>query len=192
MERMDFSERVKMMDGLLGDGRCFDMTSRMLQIAGRQAKLWVVNGFADDAVLERMVSVWLSITDWEGIRTLEDFLARYVSIADVTVEQDRDKAATAVFAGKTLLMIDGFAGGIMLDAKQFPLRGVEEPDASRVLRGSHDGFGESLMINAALLRRRIRHSALTMEIHQVGGRTGLDTAICYMAGEADNGADGFF
>ena len=185
MERMDFSERVKMMDGLLGDGRCFDMTSRMLQIAGRQAKLWVVNGFADDAVLERMVSVWLSITDWEGIRTLEDFLARYVSIADVTVEQDRDKAATAVFAGKTLLMIDGFAGGIMLDAKQFPLRGVEEPDASRVLRGSHDGFGESLMINAALLRRRIRHSALTMEIHQVGGRTGLDTAICYMAGEAD-------
>ena len=185
MEEMKFSERIKVMDGLLGDERCFDMTSRMLQIAGRQAKLWVVNGFADDAVLERMVSVWLQIPNWDGIHTLEDFLARYVSIADVTVEQDRNKAVTAVFAGKTLLMIDGFSGGIMLDAKQFPLRGVEEPDASRVLRGSHDGFGESLMMNAALLRRRVRHPTLTLEIHQVGGRTGLDTAICYMEGEAD-------
>ena len=183
MER--FADRVKMMDGLLGTERCFDMTNRILEIAGRQAKLWVVNGFADDAVLERMVSVWLHIPDWEGIDTLEDFLARYVSIADVTVEQDRTKAVTAVFAGKTLLMIDGFAGGVMLDAKQFPLRSVEEPDASRVLRGSHDGFGESLMMNAALLRRRIRHPSLALEIHQVGGRTGLDVSICYMEGTAD-------
>ena len=185
MDEMNFSRRIRVLDGLLGDGRCFDMTSRMLCIAGRQAKLWVVNGFADDAVLERMVSVWLQIPDWEGVDTLEDFLARYVSIADVTVERDRDRAVTAVFAGKTLLLIDGFAGGVLLDAKQFPLRGVEEPDASRVLRGSHDGFGESLMMNAALLRRRIRHPALTMEIRQVGGRTGLDVSICYMEGTAD-------
>ena len=96
MEEMFFSERIKVIDGLLGDERCFDMTSRMLQIAGRQAKLWVVNGFADDAVLERMVSVWLQIPNWDGIHTLEDFLARYVSIADVTVERDRNKAVTAV------------------------------------------------------------------------------------------------
>lgn len=182
---MDFAERVRTMDGLLGDGRCFDMTSRVLEMAGRRAKLWVVNGYADDAVLERMISVWLQIPDWDGVRTAEDFLARYVSIADVTAEEDARRAAAAVFSGKTLLLIDGLAGGILLDAKQLPLRGVEEPDASRVLRGSHDGFGESLMRNAALLRRRIRHSALTMELRQVGGRTGLDTAVCYMEGLAD-------
>ena len=35
MDEMKFSERIKVMDGLLGDERCFDMTSRMLQIAGR-------------------------------------------------------------------------------------------------------------------------------------------------------------
>jgi len=185
METMDFAERIRQLDEALGDGRCFDVTSRMLEISGRQAKLWVINGFADDAVLERMVAVWLNIPNWRGIGTAEDFLARWVSIADAAAETDRDKAVKAVFAGKTLLVIDGLAGGILLDAKQFPLRTVEEPDASRVLRGSHDGFGESLMRNAALLRRRIRHSALTMELHQVGGRTGLDTAICYMEGLAD-------
>ena len=168
MEQTAFIERIREMDALLGVGRSFDMTSRGLKIGGRQAKLWVVNGYADDAVLERMIAVWLAVPDWNGLDTLQDFLERYVSIADVKTETDQQKMATAVFAGKTLLMIENFCGGILLDAKQFPLRAIEEPDASKVLRGSHDGFGESLMQNAALLRRRIRHPALTLEGHQVG------------------------
>ncbi|MBQ7485159.1 MAG: spore germination protein [Oscillospiraceae bacterium] len=180
MKRLDFEGRVGQLDELLGAERSFDMTSRTLTIASRRAKLWVINGYADDAVLERMISVWLTAAQWNGVRTLEEFARRYVSVADVTVEQDRDSAVTAVFSGKTLLVIEGFCGGILLDAKQIPLRAVEEPDASRVLRGSHDGFGESLMRNAALLRRRLRHPALTLSRRQVGGRTGLDVAVCYM------------
>ena len=185
MKQVKFADRTAEMDALLGDGRCFDMTSRLLRIGTRQAKLWVVNGYADDAVLERMIAVWLKVPDWNGMDTLQDFLERYVSIADVKTEMDQRKMATAVFAGKTLLMIDGFGGGILLDAKQFPLRAISEPDASKVLRGSHDGFGESLMQNAALLRRRIRYPGLTLEPHQVGGRTAMDVAICYMEGKAD-------
>ena len=186
MERENFAERLREMDELLGSRRCFDLTSRTLRIAGRRAGLWVVNGYADDAVLERMIAVWLAIPAGTELADLPDFVERYVSIADVTVEQDRQQIAVGVFAGKTLLLIDGFSGGVLLDAKQFPLRAVEEPDASRVLRGSHDGFGESLMRNAALLRRRIRHPSLTMEPHRIGGRTGLDAAVCYLEGEADD------
>ena len=54
-----------------------------------------------------------------------------------------------------------------------------------MLRGSHDGFVESIMANAALLRRRIRDPALTLERHQVGGRSQTDVALVYMAGEAN-------
>ena len=92
---------------------------------------------------------------------------------------------TAVFAGKTLLIIDGYEGGLLMDAKQFPLRSVEEPNSSKVLRGSHDGFVESIMKNAALLRRRIRDPALTLERLQVSGRSRADVALCYMRGQAD-------
>ena len=185
MEERNYEERAAALDALLGEGRSFDMTSRTLRLAGRRAKLWVVNGYADDAVLERMVSAWLHIPEGETFSGLQDFLERCVSIADAAVETDRRKAVTAVFAGKALLLIEGLAGCLLLDAKQLPLRAVEEPDSSRVLRGSHDGFGESLMRNAALLRRRVRDPALTLELHQVGGRTVLDTALCYMEGLAD-------
>ncbi|MBQ9392983.1 MAG: spore germination protein [Oscillospiraceae bacterium] len=185
MKRLDFAGRTAELDALLGVGRSFDMTGRTLVIGGRRAKLWVVNGYADDAVLERMITVWLGVGDLRSVRTLADFTDRYVSIADAAVEQDRSRAVTAVFAGKTMLVIEGYPGFVLLDAKQIPLRAVEEPDSSRVLRGSHDGFGESLMRNAALLRRRVRHSDLTLSHRQVGGRTGLDIAVCYMEGLAD-------
>ena len=146
-----FDERAAALDGLLGVGRSFDMIGRTLRIGGHRARLWVVNGYADDTVLERAISAWLPIPSLEDVGTLQAFADRYVSVCDAAVETDRLKAVTAVFAGKTLLVIDGFSGGVVLDAKQFPLRSVEEPDTSKVLRGSHDGFVENLMQNAALL-----------------------------------------
>lgn len=180
-----FETRVRVLDALLGVGRSFDMVSRDLIIGGKKARMWVINGYAKDEMIERLLSMWLPISDLGGINSLEDFLARYVTAADALVEQDREKAVTAVFAGKTLVVIDGYEGGLLLDAKEYPTRSIEEPDTSKVLRGSHDGFVESIMENAALLRRRVRDPALTLERLQVGGRSRTDVAIVYMEGEAD-------
>ena len=173
-----FDARAAALDELLGTGRSFDMVTRPLTIAGRRARLWVVNGYAEDALLERAISAWRPIESLADTPDLQAFLERYVSVCDAAVERDRLAAVTAVFAGKTLLIIDGYEGGLLMDAKQFPLRSVEEPNSSKVLRGSHDGFVESIMKNAALLRRRIRDPALTLERLQVGGRSRADVALC--------------
>ncbi|MBE6939548.1 MAG: spore germination protein [Ruminococcaceae bacterium] len=180
-----FDESTAMLDHLLGVGRSFDMTRRSLCIGGRRAVLWVINGYAEDGLLERAISAWRETGPLEEELTLQAFLDRYVTVCDAAVEEDLQKAVTAVFSGKSLLVLEGLPGGILLDAKQFPLRGVEEPNSSKVLRGSHDGFVESLMTNAALLRRRIRDPALILERLVVGGRSRTDVALCYMEGEAD-------
>ena len=180
-----FDARAAALDELLGTGRSFDMVTRPLTIAGRRARLWVVNGYAEDALLERAISAWRPIVSLADTPDLQAFLERCVSVCDAAVERDRLTAVTAVFSGKTLLIIDGYEGGLLMDAKQFPLRSVEEPNSSKVLRGSHDGFVESIMKNAALLRRRIRDPALTLERLQVGGRSRADVALCYMRGQAD-------
>ena len=180
-----FLRRTEELDRRLGVGRSFDMVGRSLTIGGRRARLWVVNGYADDAVLERAVAGWLAIRDLAGVNTAEAFAARYVTVSDAAAEQDMAKAVTAVLAGKTLLVIDGLSGGVLMDAKQFPLRGIEEPDTSKVLRGSHDGFVESIMKNAALLRRRIRDPRLTLEGLEVGGRSHTNVALCYLEDKAD-------
>ena len=185
MTQEDFRARTASLDGALGVGKCFDMTTRDLLIAGRRARLWVVNGYAQEDVLERIIAAWQSLPSLKDITGPEDFCARCVSASDAAVERSREKAVMGVFAGKTLLVVDGWPGGILMDAKKFPTRSIEEPDTSRVLRGSHDGFVENLMQNAALLRRRVRDSRLRLERVQLKERSGTDVVLCYMEGEAD-------
>ena len=181
----DFGIRTARLDTLLGVGRNFDMVARDVVTDGRRGRLWVVNGYAEDALLERVIGRLLAVQDLHRVPDLDTFLAASVTIPDAVTETDESAMLTGVFAGKTLLLIDGFDGGVLLDAKEYPTRGVEEPDTSKVLRGSHDGFVESIMANAALLRRRIRDPALTLERHQIGGRSRTDVALVYMAGEAN-------
>ena len=98
-----FLRRTEELDRRLGVGRSFDMVGRSLTIGGRRARLWVVNGYADDAVLERAVAGWLAIRDLAGVNTAEAFAARYVTVSDAAAEQDMAKAVTAVLAGFFLL-----------------------------------------------------------------------------------------
>ena len=150
---VDFDTRTAQLDDLLGVGRNFDMVGRELRTGGRRARLWVVNGYAEDMLIERMIGRLMAIGDLKKIPDLEAFLTAYVTVPDAAAETDVHSMVVGVFAGKTLLVIDGYDGGVLMDAKEYPTRGVEEPDTSKVLRGSHDGFVESIMANAALLRR---------------------------------------
>ena len=182
---VDFDTRTAQLDDLLGVGRNFDMVGREVRVGQRRARLWVVNGYAEDALIERMIGRLLAVGSLKGVPDLAAFLAAYVTVPDAAAVTEVHDMVMGVVAGKTLLVIDGYDGGILLDAKEYPTRSVQEPDTSKVLRGSHDGFVESIMANAALLRRRIRDPALTLERHQVGGRSQTDVALVYMAGEAN-------
>ncbi len=182
---VDYDTRTAQLDDLLGVGRNFDMVGREVRVGQRRARLWVVNGYAEDALIERMIGRLLAVGSLKGVSDLAAFLAAYVTVPDAAAVTEVHDMVMGVFAGKTLLVIDGYDGGILLDAKEYPTRSVQEPDTSKVLRGSHDGFVESIMANAALLRRRIRDPALTLERHQVGGRSQTDVALVYMAGEAN-------
>ena len=182
---VDFDTRTAQLDDLLGVGRNFDMVGREVRVGERRARLWVVNGYAEDALIERMIGRLLAVGSLKGVSDLAAFLASYVTVPDAAAVTEVHDMVMGVFAGKTLLVIDGYDGGVLLDAKEYPTRSVQEPDTSKVLRGSHDGFVESIMANAALLRRRIRDPALTLERHQVGGRSQTDVALVYMAGEAN-------
>lgn len=181
----DFEENVRTLDALLGVGRCFDMISRDLYVGGKRARLWVVDGYGDDAVIERMLSFWLPLRNIDGTQTMQQFIDRYITFSEVNAEQSVETAVTSVFLGKLLLLIDGFDACALIDAKQFPARSVEEPSAGKVLRGAHDGFIETLVANAALLRRRIRDPQLTLEGHKVSDCSRADVVLCYLENKVD-------
>ena len=178
-------ENVRALDELLGVGRCFDMISRDLCVGGKRARLWVVDGYGDDAVIERMLSFWLALETVDDAPTMQAFIERYVTFGEVNTERHLKTAVTNVFLGKMLLLIEGYDACALIDAKQFPARGVEEPSSGKVLRGAHDGFIETLVVNAALLRRRIRDPQLTLEGHKVSDRSRADVVLCYLENKVD-------
>ena len=183
----DYRENVRMLDGLLGVGRSSDMVSRDYLIGGRRARLWVVDGFGSDSILERMGAFWLTLKPENvvGLTEMQDFLDQYITFSESNVTFDISDAVTSVFLGKSLLAVEGLAGVALMDAKGYPSRSVHEPPDGKVLRGSHDGFVEAVVPNMALLRRRIRDPHLTMEGHKVGSRTHNDAVLCYLDDKVD-------
>ena len=81
--------------------------------------------------------------------------------------------------------MEGLDKVILIDARTYPVRGVQEPESDRVMRGSRDGLVETLVFNAAMIRRRLRDPALTFEVIPVGSVSATDVCLCYMANRVD-------
>ena len=183
----DYGENVRWFNEALGVGRSCDMVSRDLRIGGKRARVWVVDGFGGDAILERMGAFLLGLTP-EAVAELTDmqmFIDRCITFVEANVSFDRDDVVTSVLLGKTLLLVEGVRGAALIDAKDYPGRSVQEPPDGKVLRGAHDGFVEAMVPNMALLRRRIRDPHLTMEGHKVGTRSKTDVVLCYLDDKVD-------
>ena len=99
--------------------------------------------------------------------------------------KDWDTVIRALLSGPTILFVDGFEAAIILDVRNYPTRGVAEPDVEKVTRGARDGFVETLLFNCNLIRRRIRCPAITFEMVNVGSASRTDVAIAYVNGLAE-------
>ena len=82
-------------------------------------------------------------------------------------------------------LLEGYEQGILIDARTYPARSVGEPEKDKVLRGSKDGFVETIVFNTALIRRRIRSTQLRMEMLQAGKTSHTDIVLCYMEDRVD-------
>ena len=183
----NYRENAAWFDRTLGVGRSIDLVSRDYVIAGRRARLWVVDGYGKDGTLERMGAFWLSLKpeQVEPLGEMQAFADRFITFSETRVSFDQEDAVTSVLLGQTLLLMEGLSGAALIDCKEYPARSVGEPPDGKVLRGSHDGFVEAAVPNMALLRRRIRDPKLTMEGHQVGRRSHLDVVLCYLEDRVD-------
>lgn len=172
---------------LLRVGQSFDVIAKPMLIGGRKAALFFVDGFVKDEVMEKIMEFLLkaSAEDVTAAKTAAAFATRLISYVEADAQKDLEKIATAVLSGTVALVLEGLDEAILIDARTYPTRSVGEPDDDRVLRGSRDGFVETLVFNTALVRRRIRDPNLTMELLQVGSRSKTDIVLCYIDGLAD-------
>ena len=129
MEKLtsNYAANAAELDLLLGVGRSCDMVSRDYVIGGRRARLWVVDGFGSDSIIERMGAFWLTLKPEHvaGLTQMQEFLDRFITFSESNVTFDVSDAVTSVFLGKSLLIMEGLSGAALMDAKGYPSRGVD-------------------------------------------------------------------
>ncbi|MDA7026946.1 spore germination protein [Bacillus sp. CLL-7-23] len=180
------AKNVEYLNEKLGVGKSFDMIRLDVSYAGRDMALYFIDGFVKDDIMH-LLQKYLANLPPEFLKNdpLEKLMKTHIPYVEINTEGDLDKAADQVLAGPTILLVDGVDHAIIIDARTYPARGPEEPDNERVVRGSRDGFVETIVFNTALTRRRVRDRSLRMEFMQVGRRSKTDVVVCYLEDIAD-------
>ncbi len=182
-----YNETIKTLDNILRVSENFDLIGREMIIGNRNAKMYFVDAFCKDEILEKMLE-YLTRLEEKQIRSVEntrDFCSNFITYTETDVESDIDTIVTSVLSGTLALIVEGFNQAIMIDARTYPVRSLNEPDNDKVLRGSHDGFTETIVFNTALIRRRLRDPNLIFHAMKVGKKSQADIALCYLDNVVD-------
>lgn len=173
-------ESTSYMNQTLPMRESFDLIQRNLMIGERMASFYFINGLNKDDDMLKLMDALLKIKKEDMPAGILQFMEMAIPYTEVELIEDFDQVLKNLFSGVTCLFVDGYEGAIAIDCRTYPARSVEEPDKDKSLRGSRDGFVETVVSNTAMIRRRIRSEHLVMEMQEVGDSSRTDIAICYM------------
>ena len=163
----------------------FDIIRRDIIIGGRCSTFYFIDGFTKDESMLKIIDSFFGVKEEDMPADATDFARRCVPYVEVDVLGDFDQVLKNLLSGVTCLFIDGYEACVAIDCRTYPARSVEEPDKDKSLRGSRDGFVETIVFNTAMMRRRIRDPHLVMEMKEIGDSSRSDVAICYMSDRVD-------
>lgn len=178
-ENMDFLNRKLDID------KNFDLVYRVIQIGGREACMYFVDGFCKDELMQKMLQRFMDIKPEELPENAHEMSKKCVPYVEVDLQSDFSQIIYFIMSGVFALFIDGYDQCILIDSRTYPARSVSEPEKDKALRGSKDGFVETIVFNTALIRRRIRSTNLRMEMFHAGNSSQTDIVLCYMENRVD-------
>lgn len=183
-----FSKRdknVDYMNQMLPVEDSFDIVQRDIQIGGKDATFYFIDGFTKDESMLKIMDSFFNIKEGDMPKDAATFATTCIPYVEVDVIGDFDQIFRNLLSGVTCLFIDGYQACLAIDCRTYPARSVDEPDKDKSLRGSRDGFVETIVFNTALMRRRIRDRHLVMKMLEVGESSRTDVALCYMEDRVD-------
>ncbi len=177
-------ENVRLMKEKLRVDTNFDILYRTVEMGGKKAGFFFVDGFLQEDLMHKLMQFFLTLKQ-DDLTDVHRFMKVGMPFAETEEIDSADRAVTGILSGVTCVFIDGFDVCIGIDGRTYPMRSVDEPWKDRVMRGSRDGFVETLVFNVALIRRRIRDPLFSAEIMGVGERSRSDVVLCYIEDKVD-------
>ena len=180
-------ENIAFISKLFPIGTSFDIVTRELSF-GKTRAYWIgINGMFDGEIMQIMLSNLQSAVFSKDsvVKDIEEYVQTKTNTPQLTLSNDIRAILKGVVSGTAAIIVDGFDKAMIIDLRKYPGRSIEEPENEKVIRGAKDGFVETMLFNANLIRRRIRNFNLTFELSEVGKDSKTDVAIAYVKGIAN-------
>jgi len=164
----------------------FDIVYRVINVGGKQACIYFIDGFCKDELMMKILQYFIGLKPEDMPESAYEMAKRATPYVEVDLKDKWSDIFYNILSGVFALFIDGYDRCVLIDSRTYPARGVSEPEKDKTLRGSKDGFVETVVFNTALIRRRIRSTELRMEMMNAGKSSRTDIVLCYMDNRVDH------
>jgi stage V sporulation protein AF len=165
----------------IGMGTSFDIGVRKIKLLKHDVHVYFLNGLCDTAFIIQLLRELMLVNDKEKqTYNAKQIIENRLAHQQVKEIKSLDEAVDQLLTGLIVIFIQGEDSALVVDVRSYPGRQPQEPDTEKVVRGSRDGFTENIIVNTALIRRRIRDERLRHEIIKVGERSKTDICIAYI------------
>ncbi len=168
-----------------------DVVFREFVLQGKEripCMLVVVDGLIDKNLLDEFVLKPLMV-DFSGHPELAEVTLS--NVIDKTIQSllpgievkkisKMDEAINSILSGDSVIFFGNLTEAIVIGARGWAQRGVNEPIAESIVKGPHEGFTETLRINTSLIRRKIKHPSLRIISLKLGTLSNTDLVVIYI------------
>lgn len=189
----NLEENIEYLNGELGigqgPGHSWDIMAKSFSFSNLKMMSYVLNGYfltfnmvliLDD--LEKRIRMFVEqhANDSYTLQDLMNYLNENVAFVQVQPVTKMEDVVRFILSGPMVTFVDGFDAALLIDTRIYPMRSIQQPEVERVIRGPRDGFVETMLMNTALIRRRLRDPSLRAELMQVGERSKTDVTLMYL------------
>lgn len=107
-----------------------------------------------------------------------------LGIADVTLFTEFSEVVSAVLGGNIVIFLEGIAKAVKVQDKGYPRMSLQQAGSEKSLRGSNEAFSDSVKVNTALIRKRLRTHEVKVLEKKSGVRSDTSVDIMYIEGIA--------
>ena len=169
-----------------------DLKCREFNLVGsnRRAAIIFISTIAKEEMIQEHILKPLLIESTASVgkdRINFEYIKDSMFSADsIKVVNSFDDIVLGVMSGDTLLTIQGYDKGLLIDTRGYQGRTIGEPATEPSVKGPQEAFVEILKINIGLIRRRLLDPNLCFEMYKMGRRAKADYVIVYMKGVANS------
>lgn len=171
-----------------------DIVYRRFQVGHTRGLLIFVDGLTDKRlintdVLRPLIQYGKNVKP-EEMPQREDIKEvlqnQVITAAQLSEGKTLGEAVSRILSGDAAIFLDGMEQALFVSLRSWDKRSVEEPQVDPVIRGPREGFTENLRTNTSMIRRRLKTSALKMELLQVGRLSQTNVVIVYLSDISDD------